>query len=147
MPGGFPKSDLLGVTVALIHVAGQQFLAVWNGLKLVLCQLQRKLALRLRNKSVISHLWQKIAHTPWHILKQNTRSMIFSRPFLANTTALVLMYLQPTKGTLLNLHRLSTSTPIPNYWCSRVTFSFFQMSIIIAGRMGSMQHVRRMKLF
>ena len=37
--------------------------------KLVLCQLQRQLALRLRNKSVISHLWQKIAHTPWHILK------------------------------------------------------------------------------
>ena len=31
--GGIPKSDLLGVTVAL-------------------------------NKSVISHLWQKIAHTP-----------------------------------------------------------------------------------
>ena len=25
--GGIPKSDLLGVTVALIHVAGQQFLA------------------------------------------------------------------------------------------------------------------------
>ncbi len=23
VPGGFPKSDLLGVTVALIHVAGQ----------------------------------------------------------------------------------------------------------------------------
>ncbi len=32
MPGGFPKSDLLGVTVALIHVVGQQFLAVGNGL-------------------------------------------------------------------------------------------------------------------
>ncbi len=46
VPGGFPKSDLLGVTVALIHVAGQQFLAV------------------------ISHLWQKIAQTPWHILKE-----------------------------------------------------------------------------
>ncbi len=28
MPGGFPKSDLLGVTVALIHVAAQRFLAV-----------------------------------------------------------------------------------------------------------------------
>ncbi len=28
VPGGFPKRDLLGVTVALIHVAGQQFLAV-----------------------------------------------------------------------------------------------------------------------
>ncbi len=28
VPGGFPKSDLLGVTVALIHVAGQRFLAV-----------------------------------------------------------------------------------------------------------------------
>ncbi len=28
VPGGFPKSDLLGVTVALIHVVGQQFLAV-----------------------------------------------------------------------------------------------------------------------
>ncbi len=28
----------------------------------------RQLALRLQNKSVISHLWQKIAHTPWHIL-------------------------------------------------------------------------------
>ncbi len=26
--GGIPKSDLLGVNVALIHVAGQQFLAV-----------------------------------------------------------------------------------------------------------------------
>ncbi len=26
--GGIPKSDLLGVTVALIHVAGQRFLAV-----------------------------------------------------------------------------------------------------------------------
>ncbi len=25
VPGGFPKSDLLGVTVALIHVAGQRF--------------------------------------------------------------------------------------------------------------------------
>ncbi len=25
VPGGFPKSDLLGVTVALIHVVGQQF--------------------------------------------------------------------------------------------------------------------------
>ncbi len=54
VPGGFPKSDLLGVTVALIHV--------------VLCQLQRQLALWLWNKSVISQLWQKIAHTPWHIL-------------------------------------------------------------------------------
>ncbi len=39
--------------------------------KLVLCQLQRQLALRLRNKSVISHLWLKIAHTPWHILNQS----------------------------------------------------------------------------
>ena len=29
---GIPKSDLLGVTMALIHVAAQQFLAVWNGL-------------------------------------------------------------------------------------------------------------------
>ncbi len=28
---GIPKSDLLGVTVALIHVAGQRFLAVRNG--------------------------------------------------------------------------------------------------------------------
>ena len=28
VPGGFPKSNLLGVTVALIHVVGQQFLAV-----------------------------------------------------------------------------------------------------------------------
>ena len=28
VPGGFPKSDLLGVTVALIHVVGQQILAV-----------------------------------------------------------------------------------------------------------------------
>ncbi len=28
VPGGFPKSDLLGVTVALIHVAGQRSLAV-----------------------------------------------------------------------------------------------------------------------
>ncbi len=28
VPGGIPKSDLLGVTVALIHVAGQSFLAV-----------------------------------------------------------------------------------------------------------------------
>ena len=28
VPGGFPKSDLLRVTVALIYVAGQQFLAV-----------------------------------------------------------------------------------------------------------------------
>ncbi len=27
VPGGFPKSDLLGVTVGLIHVVGQQFLA------------------------------------------------------------------------------------------------------------------------
>ncbi len=36
--------------------------------KLVLCQLQVHLALWLRNKSVISHLWLKIAHTPWHIL-------------------------------------------------------------------------------
>ncbi len=26
--GGIPKSNLLGVTVALIHVAGQRFLAV-----------------------------------------------------------------------------------------------------------------------
>ncbi len=25
VPGGFPKSDLLGVTVAFIHVVGQQF--------------------------------------------------------------------------------------------------------------------------
>ena len=25
VPGGFPKSDLLGVTVAPIHVVGQQF--------------------------------------------------------------------------------------------------------------------------
>ncbi len=32
VPGGFPKSDLLGVTVALIHVAAQRFLAVLNGL-------------------------------------------------------------------------------------------------------------------
>ncbi len=28
MPGGFPKSDLLGVTVALIHVAAERSLAV-----------------------------------------------------------------------------------------------------------------------
>ncbi len=28
IPGGIPKSDLLGVPVALIHVAGQIFLAV-----------------------------------------------------------------------------------------------------------------------
>ena len=28
VPGGFPKSDLLGVTVALIHVAAQRYLAV-----------------------------------------------------------------------------------------------------------------------
>ena len=28
VPGGFPKSDLLGVTVALIHVAAQRCLAV-----------------------------------------------------------------------------------------------------------------------
>ncbi len=54
VPGGFPKSDLLGVTVALIHVEGQRFLAVRNGLnqrrfsnKVVLCQLQRQLALWL----------------------------------------------------------------------------------------------------
>ncbi len=26
--GGIPESDLLGVTVALVHVAGQRFLAV-----------------------------------------------------------------------------------------------------------------------
>ncbi len=140
VPGGFPKSDLLGVTVARIdrilapcnychhpwcvghksyhkallimfgcdgisdhaswnevfhywdtklswHVVGQQFLAVWNGFtqqlvllfpeqynKLVLWQLQRQLALRLRNKSVISHLWLKIAQTPWHILKVSLNS-------------------------------------------------------------------------
>ncbi len=30
---GIPKSDILGVTVALIHVAAQQLLAVWNGLR------------------------------------------------------------------------------------------------------------------
>ncbi len=34
--------------------------------------LQRQLALRLRNKSVISHLWLKIAQTPWHILNYLT---------------------------------------------------------------------------
>ena len=28
VPGGFSKSDLLGVTVALTHVAAQRFLAV-----------------------------------------------------------------------------------------------------------------------
>ncbi len=28
VPGGFPKSDLFGVTVALIHEAAQRFLAV-----------------------------------------------------------------------------------------------------------------------
>ena len=28
VPGGIPKSVLLGVTVALTHVAGQRFLAV-----------------------------------------------------------------------------------------------------------------------
>ncbi len=39
---------------------------------LVLWQLRRQLALRLRNKSVISHLWLKIAHTPWHILNKVT---------------------------------------------------------------------------
>ncbi len=27
-----------------------------------------KSALQLRNKSVTSQLWQKMAHTPWHIL-------------------------------------------------------------------------------
>ena len=37
--------------------------------KKVLCQLQRQLALRLWNKSVISQWWQKIAHTPQDILK------------------------------------------------------------------------------
>ncbi len=53
VPGGFPKSDLLGVTVALIHVAAQRFLAVLIVLtpeqynKVVLCQLQRQLALWL----------------------------------------------------------------------------------------------------
>ncbi len=31
---GIPKSYLLGVTVALIHMATQRFLAVWNGLNL-----------------------------------------------------------------------------------------------------------------
>ena len=56
VPGGFPKSDLLGVTVTLIHVAGQRFLAVWQS------------ALQLRNKSVTSQLWQKMAHTPSDIL-------------------------------------------------------------------------------
>ncbi len=37
VPGGFPKSDLLGVTVALIHVAAQRpyyFGRCSNGLKL-----------------------------------------------------------------------------------------------------------------
>ncbi len=61
VPGGFPKSDLLGVTVALIHVVGQQFLAV-------LCHLQWHFALLLRNKCVISHLGLKIAQTPWNII-------------------------------------------------------------------------------
>ena len=28
VPGGFPKGDLLGATVALIHIAAQRFLAV-----------------------------------------------------------------------------------------------------------------------
>ncbi len=32
VPTSTPKSDLLGVTVALVHVAAQQFLAVRNGL-------------------------------------------------------------------------------------------------------------------
>ncbi len=41
--------------------------------KLVLCHVQRQLALQLRNKSVIRHLWQKIAHTPWHILNRRPR--------------------------------------------------------------------------
>ena len=31
---GIPKIDLSGITVALIHEAGQWFLAVWNGLNL-----------------------------------------------------------------------------------------------------------------
>ncbi len=51
VPGGIPESDLLGVTVALIQ---------------------------LRNKSVTSQLWQKMAHTPWHILKAATNKFIVS---------------------------------------------------------------------
>ncbi len=53
VPGGFPKSDLLAVTVALIHVAAQRFLTVLVVLtpeqynKVVFCQLQRQLALWL----------------------------------------------------------------------------------------------------
>ncbi len=45
VPGGFPKSDLLGVTVALIHVAVVLTPEQYN--KVVLCQLQRHLALWL----------------------------------------------------------------------------------------------------
>ena len=63
VPGGFPKSNLLGVTVALIHVAAQRFFGSMKSHifgsstqklvvltpeqynKVVLCQLQRQLAL------------------------------------------------------------------------------------------------------
>ncbi len=69
VPGGIPKSDLLGVTLARIHVAGQWFLAVWNGLN------QRRYCANSRGNqpycceiSLISQLWQKMAHTPWDIL-------------------------------------------------------------------------------
>ncbi len=59
---GIPKSDLLGVTVTLIHVAGQRFLTVS--------------VLQLLNKSVISQLWQKIVITPQDILNLVTESVL-----------------------------------------------------------------------
>ncbi len=53
--------------------------------KLVLCQLQRQLALRLRNKSVIRHLWLKIAQTPWHILKVDLWTIKSHQIFTSNS--------------------------------------------------------------
>ncbi len=78
-----PKSDLLGVTVALIHVAAQQFLA-WNAEFCANSRGNRPYSCEIR---VISQLWQKwllplrtslnriilnsIAnHRKWYILSQ-----------------------------------------------------------------------------
>ncbi len=68
---GVSQRAIYQVSLWLLYM--QQDNNFWQ-YKLVLRQLQRQLALRLRNKSVISHLWLKIAHTPWHILKMVIKS-------------------------------------------------------------------------
>ena len=65
MSWGVSQSEIYQASLWLLYM--QEDNDIWQyvvALTKVLCQLQMQLALRLWNKSVISKLWQKIAHTP-----------------------------------------------------------------------------------